>query len=35
MSEPLRRTVRVRCPLAHAFDVFTAREKSSSKVPGV
>jgi uncharacterized protein YndB with AHSA1/START domain len=25
MSEPLQRTVRVRCPLAHAFDVFTAR----------
>lgn len=25
MSEPLRRTVRVRCPVAHAFDVFTAR----------
>lgn len=25
MSEPLRRTVRVRCPLAHAFDVFTSR----------
>lgn len=25
MSEPLRRTVRVRCPVSHAFEVFTAR----------
>ena len=25
MNEPLRRTVRVHCPLAHAFHVFTAQ----------